>query len=172
MVLGGYSVLGDSIFSPLENRELEEIEEKLNEERTELSRGVSKRPTISLWLKKFMNSGSELEHEAFLRCGCAARGTRIALAPAVLASIYKDLSLLKCGIVDSSKLRTGCDYSIKLSIKSPFQFVQVWAWERFIEPCPNPGVINYGQPRLARWDKVSVLKLRLEEGFRLSRRWF
>ncbi|PRQ31740.1 putative protein-serine/threonine phosphatase [Rosa chinensis] len=180
MVMGGYSVLGESIFSPLESRELKEIEEKLNQERTEINRGASRRPSTSLWLKKFMNSGTFLEHEAFLAFWLSryvfpdahstiqkhvfpiaihlARGTRIALAPAVLASIYKDLTLLKCAIVDSSKLRTGCD-AIKLSIKSPFQFVQLWAWERFVELSPNPRMINFAQPRLARWDKVSGVEV-------------
>lgn len=180
MVLGGYSVLGDFVLSPLESTELKEIEDKLNEERTEFNKGVSKKPSTSLWLKKFMNSGSLLEHEAFLSFWLSryvfpdahstiqkhvfpiaihlARGTRIALAPAVLASIYKDLSLLKRAMVDSSKLKTGCD-AIKLSIKSPFQFVQIWAWERFVELSPNPSIINFGQPRLARWDKVSGVEV-------------
>ncbi|PRQ31743.1 putative aminotransferase-like, plant mobile domain-containing protein [Rosa chinensis] len=44
---------------------------------------------------------------------------------------------------------------MKVSIKSPFQFIQLWAWERFVELSPIPGVINLGQPRLARWDKVN-----------------
>ncbi|XP_062018342.1 uncharacterized protein LOC133734739 [Rosa rugosa] len=181
MVMGGYSVLGESIFNPLENRELKELEEKLNEVRTEINRGASRRPSASLWLKKFKNNGSELEHEAFLVMWLCryvfpgtyntiqkgvfsiaihlARGTRVALAPAILASIYKDLSLLNSAIVDSSKLETGCDGVMKVSIKSPFQFVQLWAWERFVELSPSPGVINLGQPRLARWDKVNGVEV-------------
>ncbi|KAM2960946.1 hypothetical protein FF1_030579 [Malus domestica] len=109
--------------------------------------------TIQHWQRKFMNSGNEIEHKAFrvflLRnyvfvCNRSmiyndvisvaihlARGTRIALTPAVLASIYKDLGVLKKAIV--------------------------WAWERFSDLRPeNPNHLNNGEPRMARWDKVDV----------------
>ncbi|KAK0598994.1 hypothetical protein LWI29_001351 [Acer saccharum] len=68
-------------------------------------------------MKKFMGTWSDIEHEAFLALwlsryvfpgsSCVivqavlptavqlSRGTRIALAPAILASIYIDLALLK-----------------------------------------------------------------------------
>ncbi|PQQ16750.1 hypothetical protein Pyn_25501 [Prunus yedoensis var. nudiflora] len=63
---GGFSVLGHSVLSPLETTESEEIEEKLNRERRTPYRGVSRSVLASEWLKKFRNSGTEFEHEAFL----------------------------------------------------------------------------------------------------------
>ncbi|XP_040361584.1 uncharacterized protein LOC121049118 isoform X1 [Rosa chinensis] len=172
MVLGGFCVLGDSILSPIESRELKEIEEKLEKERKGLydysGRG-SKVASAELWMKKFMKSGSKLEHLAFLVFWLSRhvfhgsrdsvnkavfsvaihldRGIRIALAPAVLAHIYGDLSLLKRTIVASNG-------SNELKLESPFHLLQVWAWERFLELRPKPNVMSYAEPRLARWDRI------------------
>ena len=121
IVLGGYSVLGDSVLSPAVSEDLQEIEENLKEARRRIVATKAKKACQSLWIKTFMNSGKELEHQAFLACWLSryvfagvhgtisehvfpvaiqlTRGTRIALAPAVLASIYRDLSLLKEKIV-------------------------------------------------------------------------
>ncbi|KAK9938429.1 hypothetical protein M0R45_015169 [Rubus argutus] len=184
MVLGGYSVLGDCILSPLQTRELKEIEDKLEKKRIGLKKCRGQSWFIAstdLWMKKFMNSGSKLEHEAFLVFWLSryvfhgardsvnksvfsiairlARGTRIALAPAVLASIYRDLSLLKRTIVASNELNARYGVS-KLMLKSPFHLVQVWAWERILELRPKPNDVNYGETRLARWDKVNGLNVK------------
>ncbi|XP_062016603.1 uncharacterized protein LOC133733013 [Rosa rugosa] len=181
LILGGFSVLGDSVFSSLDSSiELKEIQEKLEKERSELYKSTSKNATESLWLKKFRKSGSELEHQAFLAfwlsryvfpeaCNVIhkrvfpiaillARGTRIALAPAVLACIYRDLSVLKRAIVSSNELK-GRNGVSKLKLKSPFHLVQVWAWERFLEFRPVPNVISYAEPRLALWNRVDGLKV-------------
>ncbi|KAM1256387.1 hypothetical protein ACFX2G_031101 [Malus domestica] len=84
-----------------------------------------------------------------------ARGTRIALTPAVLTSIYRDLGVLKKAIVDSNQLESSCGAVSDLVIRSPFQLVQVWAWERFSDLRPeNPNHLNNGEPRMARWDKM------------------
>jgi hypothetical protein len=56
-----------------------------------------------------------------------ARGYPIALAPAVLACLYKDLSLLKETIVDLKK----CPLVFEVNVQSPFYLVQVLVWERF-----------------------------------------
>lgn len=64
-VLGGYSVSGFPVFSgSIESQEIEEIKDKLRKAKTEFYR----RPLGSLkaWIKKFMGSGSNIEHEAFL----------------------------------------------------------------------------------------------------------
>ncbi|CAL9017576.1 unnamed protein product [Prunus brigantina] len=176
MVLGGFSALGASVLSPLQSKQMKEVGEKLIEGQKEIYSSGKKAVTKSLWLKKFMNSGNEFEHEAFLAFWLSryvlvgsrnsiqnsvfsvaihlARGTRIALAPAVLASIYKDLSLLKKAIVGSKEL----DFTLKL--KSPFHLVQVWAWERFSELKPeNPNPIKSSEPRMARWDKVNGVRV-------------
>nr|XP_011462096.1 PREDICTED: uncharacterized protein LOC105350834 [Fragaria vesca subsp. vesca] len=129
--------------------------------------------STDLWMKEFMNSGSDLEHEAFLVFWLSryifhdgrdcvnkavfsiavrlARGVRIALAPAVLANIYRDLCLLKRTIVASNEF--------KVVIKSPFHLIQVWAWERFLELRPRPKGIGNAEPRMARWDKVFGLNV-------------
>ncbi|XP_020416898.1 uncharacterized protein LOC18780981 [Prunus persica] len=181
MILGGFSVLGHTVLSPLETTESKEIEEKLNRERRTPYRDVSRDVLASEWLKKFKNSGTEFEHEAFLAlwlsrfvfqgASCRihkhaismaihlARGTRIALAPAVLASIYRDLGLLKREIVASNQLKRGRATSEAI-LRSPFQLVQVWAWERFSELRPKPNDINYTKPRMARWEGVDGLKVK------------
>ncbi|WZZ64244.1 hypothetical protein YC2023_075614 [Brassica napus] len=76
------------------------------------------------------------------------RSLAIALAPAVLAHLYADLSLLK----DHTRAFTRSK-SIELSA-SLFKLVQVWTWERFRELRPRPNLLLEGQPRLALWDEV------------------
>lgn len=170
MVLGGFSILGECIFSSLESAEYKEIEENLDKARKELNKTASRKATTSLWMKKFMMAKSEYEHQAFIAYWLSryvfnspviekraislairlAGGRRVVLAPSVLSCIYKDLSLIKSGIVDYSTKQ-------KLILKSPFQLVQLWAWERFLKLSPQPRVINSTEPRLARWHQVNGL---------------
>ncbi|KAJ7960735.1 putative Serine/threonine protein phosphatase 7 long form [Quillaja saponaria] len=127
--------------------------------------------------------GSEIEHEAFLATWLStfvfpisgvmrkdvfpfaiqlARGNPIALAPAVLATIYRDLDLLKEAIVASTKkFQTGGDEndSLELVLWSPFYLVQIWAWERIQALQPKPNTIKIDDPILARWHKVRNLKV-------------
>ncbi|KAL0012002.1 hypothetical protein SO802_007110 [Lithocarpus litseifolius] len=138
IVLGGYSVLGDSVLSRAESEDPQEIEENLKEARRRIVATKAKKACQSLWIKTFMNSGKELEHHAFLACWLSryvfagvhgtisehvfpvaiqlARGTRIALAPAVLASIYRDLSLLKEKIVVATNSKSCKDQETSKSI--------------------------------------------------------
>ncbi|XVE93747.1 hypothetical protein REPUB_Repub01dG0220900 [Reevesia pubescens] len=175
MILGGFSVLGSPVFTPLETEELREVEESLKCARIEIVRSKAKKACPRLWMLKFMDTGSEFEHEAFLAFWLSryvftnahetirehvfsiaihlARGTRLALAPAVLASIYRDLCLLKDAITAATKL--GKEEVFTLTIWSPFQLVQIWAWERFVELRPKPNLIEKGQPRLVQWHDVS-----------------
>ncbi|XP_050216440.1 uncharacterized protein LOC126667493 [Mercurialis annua] len=183
MMVYGYSVLGLPVFKSLETVELREIEQKLNETRLEFGRTSAKKATHYLWLKRFMDNGEELEHEAFLSLWLSrfvlpishdviserifpiaihlARGVRIALAPAVLANIYSDLTLLKGKIVSLSSLvgNTGNDVNydksiVGVTVFSPLQLVQVWIWERFLKLRPNPKYIENGEPRLAQWNNL------------------
>jgi len=121
----------------------------------------------------------EIEHEAFLATWLSifvfphkllvklslfpiavhlARGNPIAFAPAVLASIYKDLRLFKKTIVDLSKYHVGSDrYPLEVTLQSPFYLVQIWVWERFKNLQPQPMLIKHGDPFLFRWHKVKAL---------------
>ncbi|CAN7097609.1 unnamed protein product, partial [Brassica rapa subsp. narinosa] len=171
LLLLGFSVLGSPVFASLDSSG-EKTKEKLEKERVVLKRDqVSNRATQTVWMSRFMDSGDddELEHVAFLALWLSyfvfptryyqineavfpvavhlASGVRIALAPAVLAHLYADLTLLKDHTRDFS--------NDKIELNALFKLVQVWTWERFKELRPkdtNP--LLKGQPRLARWDDV------------------
>ncbi|XP_019196336.1 PREDICTED: uncharacterized protein LOC109190323 [Ipomoea nil] len=166
IVLGGFSVLGDCVdpdLSPLGDREWVEIKRKLLKARSEIYKTCSKKVTHGSWIAKFIGSGSEVEHEAFLVLWLEkfvfpnetigtkvldiaiwlSRGNRIALGPAVLSSIYQNLGLMR--------------EVNQVMISAPFQLVQVWAWERFPSLRPNPNsVLGHDKPRFARWDEVKM----------------
>ncbi|XP_075669686.1 uncharacterized protein LOC142639378 [Castanea sativa] len=88
MALGGYSVL-----SPLLTKEMEEIYEIL----------LEAHKTVSF---VFPMPLCRIEKLNFPIAILLARGTRIALAPTILSSIYTDLGLLKEKLVASTKLDT------------------------------------------------------------------
>ncbi|KAL5548310.1 hypothetical protein UlMin_003541 [Ulmus minor] len=142
MVLGGYSVLGSSVLSPLESSEMVEMEEKLRKARSIVGRGTCHKADQGAWIQLFMGRGNDFEHEAFLVAWLSrfvlpdsqlirkdvfpiairlARGIRIALAPAILSSIYKDLSSLK----------TCKEDDLVIKLWSPFQLVHLWILGRF-----------------------------------------
>ncbi|XP_021839872.2 uncharacterized protein [Spinacia oleracea] len=179
MILGGFSVLGECVKTPFQSREIEEIENTLVSVFLRDRKSSCFQIKQNEWMDYFMDFGGESEHMAFLvlwlsryvfstKYFCQispyvfpvaialARGTRIALAPAVLAAIYRDLSLLKektQGFVQNDKS--------KLVLWAPFQIVQLWAWERFPTLGPNPIALLHGEPRLARWQNLSKLKNKL-----------
>ncbi|XP_027931275.1 uncharacterized protein LOC114187273 [Vigna unguiculata] len=181
MVLGGYPVVGDPIFSALQNQEMIEVQQKLILARQEPWKRTKGKATLSSWIDIFRNSGSEIEHEAFLATWLSmigfspndcvsrlafpiathlARGNPIALGPTVLASIYQDLSLLKKTVVGLTKnLLRGDNLELEVTLRSPFYLVQIWVWERFKNFQPQPRVINPGNPWLYRWHKVKGLKI-------------
>ncbi|CAI9760434.1 unnamed protein product [Fraxinus pennsylvanica] len=165
LILGGFSVLGSPVSSPLDSPELVNIRNFLVRLDTNIH---------SKWLKMFMGTGSEYEHEAFLSLWLSrfvfpgnrqdkigeqifrtaiflARGTRVALAPAVLASIYKDMGLLRGSMVASTQ-REESDSFLVLTLWSPLCYVQVWAWERLPPLHPRPNSMSSGELRLARWE--------------------
>ncbi|KAK7305078.1 hypothetical protein VNO77_42977 [Canavalia gladiata] len=178
MVLGGYPVVGDPVFMPLQNEEMRGVEKKLLLARQEPWKSKKGKATTTAWMDLFVNSGSEIEHEAFLatwlsmfvfsRNGLVrefvfpiaihlARGNSIALAPAVLASIYKDLGVLKKTIVGFTKYLNVCE--LEVTLRSPFYLVQIWVWERFKNLQPQPNLINNGDPILFRWHRVKALTI-------------
>ncbi|KAH0642055.1 hypothetical protein KY290_033659 [Solanum tuberosum] len=138
------------------------------------------------WMEHFAGRGDHLEHVAFLILWLSryvllatsflvvdraffpiaihlSQVIPIALAPAVLASIYRDMSLLRQLIVSSAKNHAPSDSRfiedvLNPNLRAPFQFVQPWAWERFTNLQPKPSSIIYtGEPRVARWHKVKKL---------------
>ncbi|CAJ2646618.1 unnamed protein product [Trifolium pratense] len=180
MVLGGYSLFGDPVFSLLEDQEMREVEKKLIFARQQFYKSKQGKPRTSIWMDSFINKSSEIEHEAFLATWLAifvfphksmvvksclfpiavhlARGNPIALAPAVLASLYKDLSLFK-KTIDDLKTMVKFPLEFEVNVQSPFYLVQVWVWERFKNLQPQPKLINNGDHVLLRWHKVKALKI-------------
>ncbi|XP_021758859.1 uncharacterized protein LOC110723794 [Chenopodium quinoa] len=181
MVLGGYSVLEDSVSKSDNTDHFAVIENKLIDAHKEMSKGPSQKALHGQWMKYFMEHGldSGIEHEAFLSYWLSrfvlptfpcdvivkkyfkiaiilASGFQRSLAPAVLASIYRDLSLLKSTMVNSVGIEgDGFDDLVKVTVWAPLQSVQVWAWERFPEFRPSPVLVQLGEPRLARWHGVN-----------------
>ncbi|XP_051151829.1 uncharacterized protein LOC127265855 [Andrographis paniculata] len=181
-MLGGYSVLGERALSASERGEVGEVEKKLRKERSMVSRCKSKKPMVGPWMEKFMGSQSEIEHEAFLVywlsrfvfpiasgivnvdvLSIAARlgqGAKIALAPAVLAGIYRSLSLLKAGVNFYRKSEAENGAAVNISVSAPLAIVQVWIWERFpsLSPTPTPTQVGLNKPRLCRWGGLKKVK--------------
>ncbi|KAF2318468.1 hypothetical protein GH714_008018 [Hevea brasiliensis] len=178
MFLGDYPVLGSPVSCSVQKIEWKKIEGKLMDTQ-KVVRSKAKKVCQYAWMRNFIQCGTEIEHEAFLSLWLSrfvfqnsaqtirknvfpiainlARGIPVALAPAVLASIYRDLSRLK-GIIISSKFKTGVNNE-SMHIPSPFQLVQLWAWERFQALQPNPNMIIRGDPRFSRWNKVRFSKV-------------
>ncbi|XP_021758869.1 uncharacterized protein LOC110723802 [Chenopodium quinoa] len=182
MILGGFSVFG---FSVLENSGNVEDDRKIVRRLKDACAKIKKDSDVSQishleWMNYFKGYGGEMENVALIVLWLSryvfssfnvyniaislARGTRIALAPAVLALIYRDLSLLKKKIV-SLNCENGQGDGSKLVLWAPFQLIQVWAWERFRTLGPKPEPLVRGEPRLARWHGVKCVengRLRVE----------
>ncbi|CAN7083316.1 unnamed protein product [Brassica oleracea var. botrytis] len=168
MVLLGLSVLGSPVSDSVHSSEMKDAVEKLEKAWQEKKAGhdfVREEP----WTSRFFGRG-DLEHEAFLVLWLSlyvfparshrsiskrvvpiavrlARGERIALAPAVLAGVYRDLGQI-------SGFGRGGDCDGKLNLKSLLKLVQVWTWERFKNVRPKPRDIPKGEPRIAQWDSL------------------
>ncbi|KAK7387063.1 hypothetical protein VNO78_27553 [Psophocarpus tetragonolobus] len=174
-VCWGYSVMGEPLSSLLVSDEEKEIDEELNQEFKMFFKSRAKRADHNPWMNHFMRNKRKVEHEAFLCCWLSrfvlrgtsyrsilnvafpiaihlARGTRLALAPVILASIYRDLSLL------NNKIRIATAVKLEVILWAPFQLVQVWALERFPALQPHPHVIEKGQLLVAKWHKLKMLK--------------
>ncbi|WOH11564.1 hypothetical protein DCAR_0831053 [Daucus carota subsp. sativus] len=173
--MGCFSVLGASVLSPLDH-DCSEIFKSLKYHLKKIKLGHCNNALSHVWMDYFISSGDQLEHEAFLvlwlskfvlvRSQIAvwdfrvaihlSRGKRIALAPVVLACIYRDMRLLHNLILRSFivKSRFGLKYNI-----CHYDLVQMWVWERFIQLRPFVNIIGSGEPRSARWNRVVILKV-------------
>ncbi|XP_058784221.1 uncharacterized protein LOC131658992 [Vicia villosa] len=177
----GYSLLGCSVSNPLMNNEQVKAKEDLMEARRMFNSSKAKKVNQRAWMMYFMKTQieSKVEHEAFLVYWLSrfvfpanaydtilksvipiaihlAHGNRIALAPAILASIYRDLSLLN-SVITINAITTMKSSSVT-TIWAPFQLIQIWALERFLALNPRPYTIGHGLPKVARWGGVKVLK--------------
>ncbi|KMT12677.1 hypothetical protein BVRB_4g087760 [Beta vulgaris subsp. vulgaris] len=182
MILGGFSVLGYSVVELFHFSKMKQLKEEMVHGFAQIRRS-NKNNQVSHynWMNYFKGKGGELEHVAILVLWLSryvfstnfyniisqnlfdlainlAMGTQIALAPAVLAAIYRDLRLLKQNIVSFTCKKSGDDHVPNLTVWALFQFVQLWAWERFPNLSPEPGYIARGEPRLARWHGKGKLK--------------
>lgn len=106
---------------------------------------------LSLWLSRYVFTSlpeNVIGKHVFPIAARLALGTPMALAPAVLSSLNKDLSLLR-------KQAISCSDCI--TVAAPFQLVLLWAFERFPHLGPrNPNVLEWnGEPTAARWHKLS-----------------
>ncbi|GMN51549.1 hypothetical protein TIFTF001_020700 [Ficus carica] len=179
MVLGGFSVLGESVLAQIDDQESVDIHLELIEKLKEAAtlRNLTRTATGS-WLRYFMGSESELKHEAFLSYWLSqhvfptanyfvgqhvfpiairlARGIRIALAPAILAGVYSELRLLNEELVASAVL--GKDEFRDVTLVAHLQVVQLWAWKRF-PTLPKRLPLIDGSPKLrpARWKDLKIV---------------
>ncbi|XWS51896.1 hypothetical protein CRYUN_Cryun11dG0021100 [Craigia yunnanensis] len=188
MILGGFSTLGESVRRPLEGK-LVKIEEEINKKRLIVSRKRSRKASHDCWIKHFMEEEREYENLAFLSLWLSryvfpsqpekivskqvfpvaihlSTKTSMALAPAVLASLYKNLTLLKNQAMSSRE---------EMTASGPLKLLQLWAFERFPSLGPSiPNTLKPGEPRAARFHrlnaKISLLLvrsvLRLLDNFR------
>ncbi|KAJ4976828.1 hypothetical protein NE237_001934 [Protea cynaroides] len=180
-ILGGFSFVGKPITEPLQ-KEQEKMEKKMVAEHDGFYRHQWWNPSNAEWIKHFMSTQIELEHVAFLSLWLLryvfptpservmgkqvfhiaihlAQGTAIALGPAVLAGLYRDLRFLKeqsvQKLLGSNKVCHDDDFH--LSVWAPFQLMQLWAWERFPSLRPKkPNFLRPGEPRAALWSKLST----------------
>ncbi|XP_071696548.1 serine/threonine-protein phosphatase 7 long form homolog [Rutidosis leptorrhynchoides] len=180
VILGGYSVLGDSVSGSVLKADLREKIEVMNQFRTELVRSKSKKASHYKWIQMFMaNEDDEQEHIGFLSLWLSrfvfpatnrdavgkhvfpiavrlSQGDKLDLATPILADIYNNLRILKEQCVESS---SSC-----INLLGPFRLVQIWAYERLTIIAPKPAnELQPAEPRLARWhglnSNVSLLQL-------------
>lgn len=178
MVLGGYSVLGGPATSHIEVPVDYAAFIKLEKAYLKIVRSPLKKVSFRAWRDKFMGRQKAYEHEAFLVLWLSkyifasakntishetfhlaiflARGRRIALAPAVLATLYRDLHFLQSAILDAQQGNTN---TVVCEVFSPMYYIQVWIWERFASGSLSPSIHNIlnGETRLHEWARANIV---------------
>ncbi|CAI0379937.1 unnamed protein product, partial [Linum tenue] len=119
---------------------------------------------LSLWLERFVLNDSEGSPKAsvFPIALHLARAKPVGLASAVLANIYRDMSLLKATIVSASQMETSEPDAEVMAVNlwSSLHLVQLWAWERFPKLRPTPNPIQKDEPRSFMWDNLRSRRVR------------
>ncbi|VAH30819.1 unnamed protein product [Triticum turgidum subsp. durum] len=114
---------------------------------------------LALWLTRFVLPGhpeSTMRQSLFPLAVRMARGDRVALGPAVLASLYRDLREMKTYLVAASATGGNAELLSPLSVHAPLYILQLWMWERFpVLWDGKPNLIKDGEPRAASWHDVS-----------------
>ncbi|XP_076895660.1 uncharacterized protein LOC143548356 [Bidens hawaiensis] len=178
LVLGGYSVLGGPVTSRIERPEDYVAFNKLEKAYKKIVRSPLKKVSFRAWREKFMGRQKAHEHEAFLASWLSkyifastkntispatfhlaillARGRRIAMAPAVLATLYRDLHFLQTAILD---VQQGITNTVVREVFSPMYYIQVWIWERFAYGILSPSIHNIlnGETRLHGWARANIV---------------
>ncbi|XP_076908914.1 serine/threonine-protein phosphatase 7 long form homolog [Bidens hawaiensis] len=148
MVIGGFSVLGAPVTCQVESPE-DHATSKSGKQNA-----LEHPAFLAFWLSKYLFASVKdtVLPETFHLAILLARGRKIALAPAILATLYRDLHLLQDAIIDVlQKVRSDV---VKV-VFSPMCYVQAWIWERFSNVRPH-AIQNVGETRLARWCRLDV----------------
>ncbi|XP_034571401.1 uncharacterized protein [Setaria viridis] len=109
---------------------------------------------LAMWLSFFVLPAppfSVVRREVLPLATRLARGQSVALAPAALASIYRDLTALK------RHISLGMEKEPFIS-SAPVHILQLWVWERFPQLRPelarSPAPGDHEMPRAARWRDI------------------
>ncbi|KAE8771788.1 hypothetical protein D1007_56293 [Hordeum vulgare] len=107
---------------------------------------------LAMWLSRYVLPAQPFDvvrEDVLPLAARLARGRCSALAPAVLAHIYNDLSAL------SHHLNSGKSHQ-PLVAGAPLHILQLWVWERFPElrPAINSHGGDPGMPRAAKWHDI------------------
>ncbi|VAH46729.1 unnamed protein product [Triticum turgidum subsp. durum] len=114
---------------------------------------------LALWLTRFVLPGhpeSTMRQSLFPLAVRMARGDHVAIGPAVLASLYRDLREMKTYLVAAGATGGNAELLSPLSVHAPLYILQLWMWERFpVLWDGKPNLIKDGEPRAASWHDVS-----------------
>ncbi|XP_037436317.1 uncharacterized protein LOC119303303 [Triticum dicoccoides] len=110
---------------------------------------------LAMWLTRYVLPAPPFDvvrPDVFPLAAGLARGRCSALAPAVLANIYNDLSAL------SHHLSLGTTHQPFVA-SAPLHILQLWVWERFPELRPEtPNTASHGDdqgmPRAVKWHNI------------------
>ncbi|KAK1260570.1 hypothetical protein QJS04_geneDACA018064 [Acorus gramineus] len=173
-VLGGFSVEGEHVRGGLEDARDREVCTWLVGVHAGFYKSSSRKASYSAWVRQFSGGcADEAEHVAFLAMWLSryvfpshpsdavgrhvipiavrlARGTRLALAPAVVGSLYRDMRTIKKRVLLEQEEKMFIAYA-------PFQLLQLWLWERFhsLRPRNSPNqVCEPNEPRATWWSNL------------------